>query len=83
MIKVLVTGGIGSGKSSACRLFEELGVPVFYSDTQAAKLMNWDLKLAESIRENFGEHLYVKSQLDRKALAEIVFNDKEKLALLN
>jgi len=83
MIKILVTGSIGAGKSTACRLFGELGVPVFYSDTQAAKLMNWDLKLAQKIKDTFGEHLYENSKLNRKALGEIVFNNKEKLDTLN
>jgi dephospho-CoA kinase len=93
MIRVLVTGGIGSGKSSACRLFGELGVPVFYSDKAAKDLMDNNPFIAMNIKKAFGKDMYVRKynkkkacsydELDRKKLAGIVFNDPDKLEKLN
>jgi len=84
MYKVLITGGIGVGKSTVCQLFEEeFQIPVFYSDYHAAQVMNNDKKLIKSVKESFGDHLYNGKILDRKALADIVFNDPDKLELLN
>jgi dephospho-CoA kinase len=82
MYKVLICGGIGSGKSTACRLFGELGIPIFYSDLQAAKLMNFNPDVVEKIKSAFGGELYLTGKLDRKALGEIVFNSEDKLRLL-
>ena len=81
--KVGITGGIGSGKTTACLIFETLGVPVYYADTQAKQLMNTDPELKASITEYFGNNIYCDGILDRKKLAEIVFNDKIALEKLN
>lgn len=83
MIKVGLTGGIGSGKSTIAQLFEVLGIPVYYADDAAKKLMNTDETLKAAIIKNFGEDTYKNGELDRKYLAAIVFNSKEKLELLN
>src|SRR5690242_3390752 len=83
MLKVGLTGGIGSGKTTVARIFEVLGIPVYYADDATKQLMNNDPGIKESIIKNFGERSYVNNTLDRKWLASIVFNDKEKLALLN
>lgn len=83
MLKVGLTGGIGSGKTIVAHIFEILGIPVYYADDQARKLMNTDPELRSSIVRHFGEQSYNDDQLDRKYLASIVFNDKEKLNLLN
>lgn len=83
MHKVLITGGIGSGKSTACKMFEELGVPVFYSDKAAKSIMDSDKDVISKIKELFGDNIYVDGELDRKALAEIVFNDVDSLLKLN
>lgn len=83
MYKVLVTGGIGSGKTTACKLFEELGVPVFYSDVQSARIVNQNKDVVSKIKNLFGEDIYIDGKLNRKSLAAIVFNDKEKLEDLN
>lgn len=83
MIKVGLTGGIGSGKSVVAKVFETLGIPVYYADDAAKKLMNTDEELKAAIFKNFGEGSYVNGELDRKYMAAIVFNDKEKLDLLN
>ncbi|HSU28395.1 MAG TPA: dephospho-CoA kinase [Chitinophagaceae bacterium] len=83
MLKIGLTGGIGSGKSVVARVFEILGVPVYYADDAAKMLMNTDASLKASIIEHFGEEAYKQNLLDRKWLASVVFNDPAKLELLN
>lgn len=83
MLKVGLTGGIGSGKSVVAKVFESLGIPVYYADDAAKQLMNTDATLKAAIIKNFGKECYKNGQLDRKYLASIVFNNKEKLQLLN
>lgn len=83
MLKIGLTGGIGSGKSTVAKIFEVLGIPVYYADTEAKRLMNINEKIKESIRQHFGEATYKNEELDRKYLADIVFNNPEKLELLN
>ena len=83
MLKIGLTGGIGSGKSTVAKVFEVLGIPVYYADDAAKKLMNEDAALKQKIKLQFGESVYDNEQLNKKALADIVFNDPEKLALLN
>jgi len=83
MIKVGLTGGIGSGKSTVAKIFETLGIPVYYADEVARRLMNAHPELKSSIVEHFGEAAYKEDQLDRKYLASVVFNDPLKLERLN
>lgn len=83
MLRIGLTGGIGSGKSVVAKVFETLGIPVYYADDAAKRLMNTDKELKAAIIKNFGARSYTNGKLDRKYLATIVFNDKEKLALLN
>ncbi len=83
MIRVGLTGGIGSGKSTVARVFEVLGIPVYYADEATRQLMNTDEILKKEIINNFGEESYSNGQLNRPYIASIVFNDKEKLELLN
>jgi dephospho-CoA kinase len=83
MLRIGITGGIGSGKSTVAKLFEVLGIPVYYADDAGKHLMNDDTELKQKIREHFGEAAYKDDQLDRKYLANIVFNNPEKLQLLN
>ncbi|MBK7374450.1 MAG: dephospho-CoA kinase [Chitinophagaceae bacterium] len=83
MLRIGLTGGIGSGKSTVARVFEVLGVPVYYADDAAKRMMNEDEELKEKIRQQFGEAVYTDGKLNRKLLAEIVFNAPEKLNQLN
>ena len=83
MLKVGVTGGIGSGKTTVCMVFETLGVPVYYADRQAKLLMNTDSELKAAITGYFGNGIYCDGTLDSRKLAEIVFNDKTALEKLN
>ena len=83
MPKVGITGGIGSGKTTVCMFFETLGIPVYYADKQAKLLMNTDPELKDSILDYFGSEVYCNDTLNRKKLAEIVFNNKIALEKLN
>lgn len=84
MLKVGITGGIGSGKSTVCRLFEKFGVPVYYADDRAKWLMNHQDELKEKLKEAFGKEVYgQEGMLDRTYLANIVFKDQEQLNILN
>jgi dephospho-CoA kinase len=83
MLKIGITGGIGSGKSTVCRVFKILGVPVFNADDAAKELMNTDEALIKSIQIEFGAEIYKEGRLDRPALAAIVFNNEEALNRLN
>ncbi len=78
-----LTGGIGSGKSTVAKMFEDLGVPVYYADTEAKRLMMESQRLRNNLIDLFGDKVFDKSGLDREYLAAIVFNDKEKLEALN
>lgn len=83
MIKVGITGGIGSGKTTVCRMFETLGVPVYYADDRAKYLMQHEHFLIDSIKKHFGEQVYSNGQLNRALLASMVFNQPDKLKTLN
>lgn len=83
MLRVGLTGGIGSGKSTVARVFETLGIPVFYADEAAKRLMNTDPDLRQQLITQFGADVYHEKGLNRAYLASIVFNDPSKLAVLN
>ncbi len=83
MIKIGLTGGIGSGKTTVAKVFETLGIPVYYADDKARYLMNTNPELKISLIQHFGKEVYKDGKLDRKYLASVVFNNKEKLELLN
>jgi len=83
MLKIGLTGGIGSGKSTVAQIFELLGIPVFYADDEAKKLVNENEELKENIIKNFGKEIYTDGKLNRAHLASVVFNSPDKLKLLN
>jgi dephospho-CoA kinase len=82
MIIAGITGGIGSGKTTCCKIFELLGVPVYYADDEAKKLL-FDPVISKQITDTLGEKILVEGRIDRKLLAAQVFNDLEKLSRLN
>lgn len=83
MLKIGITGGIGSGKSTVAKLFEVMGIPVYNADDAAKRLMNEDEKLKASIKQLFGEAAYTNGLLNRKYIADIVFTNPQKLETLN
>ena len=83
MMKVGITGGIGSGKSTVCRLFARLGVAVYDSDAGAKRLMTEDAELRRRITDRFGADAYADGTLNRAYLAGRVFSEAQALADLN
>ncbi len=83
-LQVGVTGGIGSGKTTVCRIFEQLGIPVYYSDERAKALMVENQGLIAKVKKLFGEEAYQPNGgLNRKWIGSIVFQDAKKLEQLN
>ncbi|WP_353484522.1 dephospho-CoA kinase [Haliscomenobacter sp.] len=79
-----ITGGIGSGKTTVCKIFETLGIPVYYADDRAKYLMSHDPVLIAGIIELFGVEAFLEPHLlNRAHIAQVAFNDKEKLNQLN
>ncbi len=83
MLKIGLTGGIGSGKSIVSKVFELLGVPVYYADDASKRIYHTDAGVMAEMKKHFGADIYSEEQLNRNKLAELVFRDPEKLALLN
>ncbi len=83
VLRVGLTGGIGSGKSTVAQIFEVLGIPVYYADIAARKIMNEDEGLRSAITNIFGEQAYSNNILDRKYISSIAFSDPAKLQQLN
>jgi dephospho-CoA kinase len=84
MLRIGITGGIGSGKSVVARVFAALGVPVYDSDSRAKHVMATDLVLRAQLQEAFGTDAYdAAGQLNRPYLAKVAFNDAAQLARLN
>lgn len=84
MLKIGITGGIGSGKTTVCKVFETLGIPVFYADTVAKQVMVNDVLLVEGVKSAFGNESYFgDGSLNNKHIAAIVFNNADELAKLN
>jgi dephospho-CoA kinase len=75
MIKIGITGGIGSGKTYICKLLELMNFSVFYSDTEAKNIQNTDPEVRTKLIELFSEECYTEDGLNRKFLAEIIFSD--------
>ena len=82
-LKIGLTGGIGSGKTTVAKIFELLNVPVYYADDASKRLYKTNKELMQSLKAHFGEDVYNHEELDRRKLAAIVFNDPQKLELLN
>jgi len=83
MLKVGITGGIGSGKTLVCRIFKTLGVPVYSADLQAKKIMDTDPEIHSRLSGYFGKEIVKEGRLDRKQLASVVFHDPKALEFIN
>jgi len=83
MLKIGLTGGMGSGKSTVAKIFELLNVPVYYADIASKRLYHTDKELMADLKKHFGSSIYTNDQLNRSKLAELVFNNPEQLELLN
>jgi dephospho-CoA kinase len=83
-LKIGITGGIGSGKTTVCKIFETLGIPVYYADDRAKALMVEDKTLINEVKQAFGENAYlVDGTLNRAHISQIAFTNPLKLAELN
>lgn len=83
-LKIGITGGIGSGKSTICKVFSLLGIPVFEADKAAKQLLNSNPEIKKEIIRLFGKEIYTANKgIDRKKLADIIFNDDFQLAKIN
>ena len=78
-----LTGGIGSGKTKILNVFKAKGIPCYESDLETKKLIESNLFLISEIKKIFGSDIYLDAKLDRKKVADIVFNSPEKLKRLN
>jgi dephospho-CoA kinase len=83
MIVVGLTGGIGSGKTTVANFFKDLGVPVYFADEEAKKLMHTSKEIKQQLIAEFGKETFINGNLNRSYLASIVFNDSSKLQKLN
>ena len=84
MLKIGVTGGIGSGKTTVCKIFEVLDIPVYYADPRAKLLMIEDQNVVKKIKKLLGDKSYnADNSLNRQYIADIIFNDKTRLDALN
>lgn len=83
MIKVGLTGGIGSGKSTVAKMFINLGVPVYFADDNAKRLMASSKVIKSKLIKEFGKETFVNGVLNKPYLANIIFNNKEKLQTIN
>lgn len=82
MLKVGLTGGIGSGKTTVAHFFEIINIDVYYADDRAKYLLENDPKIIWQIKENFGK-IYNSKSLDKKKLAEIIFKNPKKIKIIN
>ncbi len=83
MLRVGVTGGIGSGKTLVCNVLEKLGIPVYYADREARRLMEEDSELMLQVKGLMGEGSYREGKLDRSYVSGQVFGDPGRLQSLN
>jgi dephospho-CoA kinase len=83
MYKVGITGGIGSGKSTVAKIFEVLGIPVYYADDAARQLMETNLQIKEQLINTFGANCYSEKGLNRQYLRELIFSDTNNTKKIN
>ncbi|MFN6946766.1 MAG: dephospho-CoA kinase [Cytophagaceae bacterium] len=82
-LKIGITGGIGSGKTTVCKVFQLVGVPVYNADSRAKWLMNYNSEIRKSVISEFGEKAYQNDELNSSFIAAQVFGDQTRLEKLN
>lgn len=82
MIKIGLTGNIGTGKSTVAKIFESLGIPIYHADLQAKKMLEKPT-VKKALQNKFGEDIFSQESVDKKKLAEVVFKNADKLNILN
>lgn len=83
MIKVGITGGIGSGKSLVCQVFSKLGAPVYYADSAARRLSETNPGIRDNLTVLLGRDIYIDGLLNRTKMSSLIFNDKSLLERVN
>jgi len=83
MIVVGLTGGIGSGKSTVAKMFEDLNIPVYYADDEAKKLMLKSKIIKRKLTTRFGNEVYLNNELNKPFLANLIFTNKDNLEFVN
>jgi dephospho-CoA kinase len=83
MLKIGITGGIGSGKTYICNVLETMGYPVFYADVEAKKLMCHDAKLISEIKQLLGPDAYIGNELNKTYISQAIFHDEKIREQLN
>lgn len=84
MLKIGLTGGIGSGKTTIAKVFGTLGYPIYFADTEASRLMNTLPEIRNALIQLFGENIYQPGNtLNKQQLATLIFNDAVMLKQVN
>jgi dephospho-CoA kinase len=83
ILKLGITGGIGSGKTTVCKVFSVLGAPVFSADEEAKRILDNEREIRKKISDAVGKDLYISGSLDRKELARLIFNNRDLLEKVN
>jgi len=84
MLKIGLTGGIGSGKSTVARIFSTFNVPIYFADSETKKIFQKNESVREKMRQFFGNDIFLSSQeINKTKLSEIIFNDKTALQQVN
>ena len=83
MLKVGLTGGIGSGKTVVAEIFNRLGISVFNADLESKNIINTDIEIVQYLKKEFGDNIYTSDGINRRKMASIIFNDKKALSKVN
>ena len=83
MKKIGLTGGIGSGKTTASKIFQIIGVPIYNSDKIAKKILKTNVSVKKNIIKYFGDQVLTCNKLDNKKIASLIFKQKDKLKIIN
>lgn len=83
MVKIGITGGIGSGKSFVCRMLAELGFPIYDCDSEAKRLMTESVEIKQRLTSLIGENAYEGSTLNKPVIAKYLFADKDNAQRVN